>query len=189
MEHVLIISSSENGIPFIVEMLEQIEIVDVDIVSNIEEAKRQIELVVYDLCIVNAPLTDEFGDQFAKDFVKKNSGEAMVLVKAELYDKAYGKLDPAGVVVVSKPVSKTVLTNALKVTQATHNRIKHFQNENEKLQRELQDMKIINRAKCLLISCLRMTELEAHKHIERQAMDMRMTKRSVAEGILKTYDN
>jgi len=51
------------------------------------------------------------------------------------------------------------------------------------------DIRIIDRAKCLLISYLNMSEQEAHRYIEKQAMDMRLTKRMIAEGIIKTYEN
>ncbi|MDR0322216.1 MAG: hypothetical protein LBI28_11990 [Treponema sp.] len=40
-----------------------------------------------------------------------------------------------------------------------------------------------------MISYMNMNEQEAHWFIEKQAMDMRATKRTVAEGILKTYEN
>ena len=43
----------------------------------------------------------------------------------------------------------------------------------------------MDRAKCVLIEYLKMTESEAHRFIEKQAMDMRITKREVAERILK----
>ena len=44
-----------------------------------------------------------------------------------------------------------------------------------------------NRAKWHLIECLSMTETEAHRYIEKQAMDLRISKREVAENIIKTY--
>ena len=47
---------------------------------------------------------------------------------------------------------------------------------------------MIDRAKCILIQYLNMTEAEAHRYIEKQAMDMRSTKRVIAEGILRTYE-
>ena len=49
------------------------------------------------------------------------------------------------------------------------------------------DIRIINRAKLLLVQHLQMTETEAHKYIEKQAMDRCVTKRAVAEQILSTY--
>ena len=45
----------------------------------------------------------------------------------------------------------------------------------------------MNRAKWLLIEELKMTEQEAHRYIEKQAMDRCVTKRVVAEQILSTY--
>ena len=61
-------------------------------------------------------------------------------------------------------------------------------NENKKLSRRLEDMGLIDRAKCVLIQVLGMTEPQAHRYIEKQAMDMRVSKRQVAEELLKTYE-
>ena len=49
-------------------------------------------------------------------------------------------------------------------------------------------MGLIDRAKCVLIQVLGMTEPQAHRYIEKQAMDMRVSKRQVAEELLKTYE-
>ena len=48
---------------------------------------------------------------------------------------------------------------------------------------------MIDRDKCILIQYLNMTESEAHRYIEKQAMDMRTTRKTIAEGILRTYEN
>jgi response regulator NasT len=61
--------------------------------------------------------------------------------------------------------------------------------ENEKLKHIVEDMKIINRAKFLLISCLGMSELQAHRYLEKQAMDLRISKQQVAKQVINTYDN
>ena len=54
---------------------------------------------------------------------------------------------------------------------------------------QLSDMKIVNRAKSMLMQYLNLTEEQAHRHIQKQAMDLRKTQRAVAEDILKTYQN
>jgi response regulator NasT len=48
-------------------------------------------------------------------------------------------------------------------------------------------MRLVNRAKWLLIERLHMTEADAHEYIRRQAMDRRVTQRDAAEDILRTY--
>ncbi len=67
-------------------------------------------------------------------------------------------------------------------------RIVGLKEENRDLNKKLEDLKIIDRAKIALIQRLGYTESEAHKHIERQAMNLRVSKREVAVSILKTYE-
>ena len=62
-----------------------------------------------------------------------------------------------------------------------------LQSKNVQLQNKIDDIKLIDRAKCLLIQFLDVTEPEAHRFIEKQAMDKRITKKEIAEAILKKY--
>ena len=52
---------------------------------------------------------------------------------------------------------------------------------------KIKEIRLVNRAKWLLIECLSMTEPEAHRYIEKQAMDLRISKREAAENIIRTY--
>ena len=61
-------------------------------------------------------------------------------------------------------------------------------NENEKLKEKINDIRLIDRAKLTLIQYLKMSEEESHKYIEKQAMDLRITKVEVAKNILKIYE-
>jgi response regulator NasT len=60
--------------------------------------------------------------------------------------------------------------------------------ENEGLHRKIEELRIVNRAKYILMQYLSFTEEQAHRYIEKQAMDLRQTKIKIAENILKTYD-
>ena len=51
----------------------------------------------------------------------------------------------------------------------------------------MNEIRLINRAKWLLISEVKMDEPAAHRYIEKQAMDRCISKREVAEDIIKTY--
>ena len=55
------------------------------------------------------------------------------------------------------------------------------------MEEKIEEIRLVNRAKWLLIECLSMTEPEAHRYIEKQSMDERISKREVAEYIIKTY--
>ena len=68
-------------------------------------------------------------------------------------------------------------------------RMLRVEEENQKLRHMVEDMKIINRAKFLLITCLNMSEEQAHRYLEKQAMDLRVSKVQVAMQVIKTYEN
>ena len=52
---------------------------------------------------------------------------------------------------------------------------------------KIQEIRLVNRAKWALIQCLGMTEEAAHRHIEKQAMDERISRREVAMRVLSVY--
>lgn len=55
------------------------------------------------------------------------------------------------------------------------------------IEEKMEEIRIVNRAKWLLISELKMDEQGAHRYIEKQVMDRCISKRIVAEEIIKTY--
>ena len=50
------------------------------------------------------------------------------------------------------------------------------------------ELRTVNHAKWLLIQHHHMTEQDAHYYIEKQAMDTRLSRREVADSIIRTYD-
>ena len=92
-----------------------------------------------------------------------------------------------GVIVVPKPINTMLFSQSLGVVRAAQKRYAGLTKENERLRSTIEEAKIINRAKLLLMQYLSLSEERAHKYIEKQAMDMRTSKIEVARQILKTY--
>jgi len=189
MESALIVSSSEKIAAALTEMLAQASVTNVTIVSNGGEARRILIDKEFDLYIVNAPLPDEFGESLALNIASREISVVVLIVRAELMDEVSDRVEDYGVITISKPISRALFWNALKLAAATHKKLKAIHNENKKLIQKIEDIRIIDRAKCILISHFSMSEPEAHRYIEKQAMDMRITRRKVAEQILRIYEN
>lgn len=68
-------------------------------------------------------------------------------------------------------------------------RLRSLKDRTEGLKKQLDDSKLVNRAKMLLISRLGMSEMQAHKYIEKTAMDSCISKKEVAVRIIKTYED
>lgn len=186
MERALIVSGTETGISFFQEMLLHAGVPEQTIVNSAGEAQRRALEYGYDLCIINAPLPDEFGDQLACSLA--GIGEVILVVRAEQFEEICHRVEESGVITVAKPVNHALFWNALKVAQAASVKMRRVYRENRRLKQKLEDLQIINRAKCLLIFHLGMNEQDAHRYIEKQSMDMRLSKRDIAEDILKSYE-
>jgi len=187
MDSALVISNSKKMAESIVEMLTQASVTNITSVSNGGEARRMLIEKDFDLYIVNTPLPDEFGESLALNIASRGISVVILMVKAELYDEVSERVEDYGVIAIAKPINKSLFWNVLKLAIATHKKIKAFHDENKKLIQKMEDIRIIDRAKCVLISVFSMTESEAHRYIEKHAMDMRITRRKVAEEILRMY--
>jgi len=188
MDNVLIVSNSEKNISFFHEILSQNSFKKIVTASNCNEAKRILIDREFKLCIIDAPLADEFGTSFALSIASKGICQVIITVNNELLDEIASKVENYGVYTLGKPLDKDMLWSMLKLANAVYNKMSMLKNENSKLLKKIEDIRLIDKAKCMLIQYMNLTETQAHKHIEKQAMNMRITRREVAEGILQTYD-
>lgn len=188
MNQVLIVSHSQKAIDFFSELLSQNSFENIVIASNCDNARRLFIERDFKLCIINTPLKDEFGTNFAIEIANRGITQVMLVVKNEVQDEISSKVEDYGVFVIGKPMNRKVFWNALKLANASYNKMIQLRHENTKLLKKIDDIRLVDRAKCILIQYLKMTESEAHRYIEKNAMDMRMTKKQVAENILKTYE-
>ncbi len=76
------------------------------------------------------------------------------------------------------------LSNYLK----TESIIGSLNDSNIHYSRELSELKVIDRAKLLLIQYFGFSEKQAHRFIEKQSMNLHLSRKMIAEQILKTYD-
>jgi len=189
MENALIVSCSEKGADFFSKKLLAASAKLIMVVQSCGEARRILLERDFDLVVVNAPLKDESGEGFAQHIASGSVSQVILAVGNEHFDAVSADCEDLGILTISKPVNKDVFWATLKLAIAAQNRLRHMRNENSMLKQKLEDIRIIDRAKCLLISRLNLSEKEAHRSIEKQAMDMRSSKREVAEVILKTYES
>jgi response regulator NasT len=190
MESALIISSTEKNASVFSELLNAASIKQIAFLPSSNEARRLLTELDFDLVVVNAPLRDESGEDLSRDIASKSLSQVILAVKNEFYNEISAACENDGVLTIPKPVDKALFWSALMLAKSTHSRIKRILAEkNGHLKQQIDDIRIVNRAKWILISYMNMNEKEAHRFIEKQAMDMRATKRVIAEGILKTYEN
>lgn len=184
---ILLVSSGEKGVAAITNLLGQNDFGPVTTVKNAGEARRLLSVQNFDIIIINTPLSDEFGTELALHYAEYTCSGIMLIAKADISEIVSSKTEDLGVITVAKPIDRPMFHHALKLLSAMRDKYAVLENENKKLKQKLDEVKLVQRAKRMLMECLKMSESQAHRYIEKQAMDMRITKYEVANSIIRTY--
>ena len=88
----------------------------------------------------------------------------------ELHDSTYDRVAQYGVFTLPKPISKQTFLQALAWMASTRERLRRFEKSTLTIEEKMEEIRLVNRAKWLLISELHMDEPQAHRYIEKQAM-------------------
>ena len=183
MDKILVVSSLSRGTEVLTSYLEG-DAYSLQYAASGGEARRRLLEESFSLVIILAPLKDESGISLAEDAAGGTAGILLAVKAGELAHRLTGH----GIFVYSFSMGKRMFEYAAQLLLAVHRRLEASLPQKEKMERRVEDIRIVNRAKCLLIQYLHLSEEEAHRLIEKQAMDKRKTKREVAEEILRHYE-
>ena len=184
MGRALIVSAGASSNEYISARLTELGYARPIIVPSAAEARRRMLESDFELIVVNSPLPDEFGH----DAVEKTDAGVIFLAKAAAAEQLLTPLSEEGVLLVTKPFSNTFFLQAIHMAAASNHRLLLLRQENQRMQEKLAQVRLVSRAKCCLIELGHMTEAEAHRYIEKKAMDTRRDRAEVAQEILDSYD-
>lgn len=186
---VLIVSSSQKVNIFLSELLPTDKFSPILTVSTAGEARRLLVDRNIDIVVINSPLSDDFGVELAIEASEDLNCGVLIFVKAELQDNVSERVEGCGILTLSKPVSRQLVYQSMNLLVAARQKIKALEEKTSTLQGKMEEIRLVNRAKLLLIEHLKMSEPEAHRYIEKTAMDACVKRRKIAEDIIRTYEN
>jgi response regulator NasT len=187
MDEMLIVTSSENSRAFLEGFVKEGFSQAVVVAPSGALARRMLKERDFDVVIVNTPLKDENGDELAVNFAEETDSGVVLIIKSEIEEEVGERVQVFGVLTVAKPISRALLAQAIRLAVATHSRVSEYKKRTEALEHKIEEIRTVDKAKYALIQYLGMTESQAHRYIEKQAMDRRVTKKDVAFDILSQY--
>lgn len=152
------------------------------------KARRMLGGNSYSLCIIDTPLPDENAGGLALYVAQNFNCPCLMLVLSSSEDDVAAAVEDYGIMVISKPINRNFFYKMVKFALSSGKTIYDAKSENKKLQQKLEELKIVTRAKLILMEKLKMSEPDAHRYIEKQAMDLRDTKIEVAQSIIRKYE-
>lgn len=187
MLNILLVSASEKTTGYLKDFLNMEDTMNITTCKTAAKARRVALETAYDMIIINYPLLDETDYALPQDLVEKSDASIMIMVNSETFDAISDKMEHMGIFVFVKPINKTVLLTVLRFAIITQRRLQNMRNRNRSLKDKLAEIKMIDRAKCLLMEQEQMSEAQAHRYIEKRAMDTQKSRLQVAQHLLEKY--
>ena len=189
MESALVIINTEKSVALIAELLRAHSVFDVVHARSAGEARRMLLERDFDLVVINAPMPDETGESLARQVAARGIGQVILIVKSEIFESVAAVCEQDGVLTVARPVGREMFFQVLSLAEAMHARLKKARFEDKSLKQKIDTIRIIDRAKSVLITSRGMSEHEAHRYIEKKAMDTRTSKCAIGKRIINDYEN
>ncbi len=185
MEKVIVVSSSKTAGEALLDFLRGSFKCTPKIVESAYQAKTALESdILTELVMINSPLMDESGIEFAEYVTGNTAANCILLVKAEAAEKLGERAEKAGVIIVGKPFSKTMLYQIVRTVDIAVARSAELYLRNAHLEEKINEIQTIDKAKFMLMEYKSMTESEAHAYIEQYAMNKRKKKSLAALAII-----
>ena len=183
---ILIVSSSEQFDAVVKKSLQGF--VTIDVRRSAALARRCVLEKYYDLVVVNSPLPDETGEDFAIDAADRSNASVLLTVPQDVFGDALERVTDHGILVMPKTASRGLIDKSIRFLVAVQNRMHEQERKTQAAEEKLEEMRIINKAKFFLVEQKHMTEDEAHRFIGKQAMDNGISRGKAAKNILDEMD-
>jgi two-component system, response regulator PdtaR len=156
--------------------------------SRVEDALLLVERHKPDVAVLAVGLSDGDGVEAARQ-VMAALPCPLVLLTSRTDSGVATRAVEAGVLgFLVKPLRPEELAPTLDLAVSRFRDLAAIRKENEELKKKLESRRLVDRAKALLIQRLGLTEAEAHRRLQKTAMDTRRPMASVAQAVLMTAD-
>jgi response regulator NasT len=157
------------------------------VVGQAADGQQAVELVTRlrpDLAVFDVKMPKLDGISAAEQVARDRIAPVVILTafsQRELVERAR---DAGAMAYLVKPFGKADLVPAIEMAVSRFAELSQLEGEVADLTERLETRKLVDRAKSILQAQLRLSEPEAFRWIQKTAMDLRLSMKAVAEGVI-----
>ncbi|WP_344155873.1 ANTAR domain-containing response regulator [Nocardioides koreensis] len=158
-----------------------------DVVGQAGDGAKAVELAEQlrpDLVILDVKMPVLDGIAAAERIASQRIAPVVILTAFSQRDLVERARDAGAMAYLVKPFSKGDLVPAIEMAVSRFSEVTLLEQEVADLQDRLETRKAVDRAKSVLQQQLELSEPEAFRWIQKTAMDLRLSMRQVAEGVV-----
>lgn len=181
--HSVLLVTKDNKISSLISVILFPPLFELTLCSDFNEARRKCDERVYNIILVD--FAEGEGTDFAID-ISDTSSTILLLAPSQHFDQISYKVEPYGILTLTSPFDQFYFYNMIKVAIAVQYKVQILSSQTTKLKEKMEEIRVVNRAKMLLMQNKSMTEQEAHRYIEKEAMDTGAKKLAIANLVIST---
>jgi len=159
-----------------------------EVVGQAGDGARAVELAEQhrpDLVILDVKMPVLDGIAAAEQIAAARIAPVVILTAFSQRDLVERARDAGAMAYLVKPFTQADLVPAIEMALSRYSELTQLEAEVSGLTEQLATRKAVERAKSLLMEQLGLTEPEAFRWIQKTAMDLRLSMRQVAEGVVE----
>lgn len=185
MENVLIISGNKSAGDTLTNFMRESFRCNIRNAETEQQAKDIFSTnAPCDLVLIYSPLSDGNGTTLARYIIENTAANCILIVKAEYAEKFREHTEKIGIITVARPFNKSFLYQTVKTIDIAMNRSYKLYEETVRLERKIDEIRTVDKAKFMLMQYRNMTEEQAHSYLEQYAMNIRRKKVIAASEII-----
>jgi len=150
-------------------------------------ALRNIKSLQPDLIIADADLPGINGIKLAEIMDEDDIAPVIVITRPASEGLWIDFTQPQRVALLQRPITKAGLLQTIQLSLMSHYKQKQLKGEIKRLKAQLEDRKLIENAKGILMVKLGISEKEAHCLLQKRSMDTGTPLRELAKAIILTH--
>lgn len=158
-------------------------------VCSEHEAEYILDEGRHDVILIDDSVSMRRTEALAACAAGQGVSSVLLLASPENYPLAADLAQRYGYMALPSPVEPDMLRQSLGMMAAASARIRELESKAQGLEEKMEEMRLVSRAKLILVQRFQMTEKDSHRFIEKNAMDRCVSRRIIAERIIRTYQN
>ncbi len=160
-----------------------------DICTSGNETIRKIRTGLPDILLINFEMPDITGLEVATIIGDENLCSVILFITNMQRDFCVSIVEDYDITLFLKPINRIALLSTLDAVLQNRRRMGRMEKELNELKQGLEDRKVIERAKGILMKRKSISEGEAYRRIQKMSMDSRVAMRDIALKIIELSQN
>jgi AmiR/NasT family two-component response regulator len=156
-----------------------------EICTSGSEALRKVRSVEPDILLINFNMPDMTGLKVGTIIGDENLCSVVLFVSNVQREFCGGLIEDYDITMFPKPVNVESLLSTLELILQNRRRYGKLEDELSRLKRELDDRKLVEQAKGILMKKKSVSEAEAYRRIQKMSMDSRVAMRDIAKKVIE----